>query len=117
MALHSPWLRTTQTARIICEALGGVAAQANETLLPGRDVYGVDAMLTDAWGSSDCPQHVLLVSHQPLVSRMVDHLLGDFGRVPPAVPGGVVTLSLEVPGSGCARLLFWAMPPAYEAAV
>lgn len=115
--LHSAWLRTTQSAGLICEALGGAPMLANDALLPGRRVTDVEAMLADLQDGPQIPEHLLLVSHQPLVSRLADHLLGDFGRVPPLPPGGLVVLSLDVPAGGCAQLLFWAMPPAYEACV
>jgi phosphohistidine phosphatase len=87
---------------------------AEDTLLPGAGVSGVDVCLERQCHSQAAPEHLLLVSHQPLVSRLVDHYLGERGRVPPLSPGGFATLSLEAPVAACARLLFWALPPTYK---
>jgi phosphohistidine phosphatase SixA len=110
--LHSPWLRTTQTAEIIAGAFARAQVEVETALQPGSDVPAVDAALLDADPAS---AHILLVSHQPLVSRLADHYLGESARVPPLLPGGLVTLGLEGIGPGCGTLRFWAMPPEYEA--
>jgi phosphohistidine phosphatase SixA len=57
----------------------------------------------------------VLVSHQPLVSYLIDHLLGEVALVPALPPGGLVTMDLAAPARACGRLLFWALPPQYEA--
>lgn len=111
---HSSWLRTTQTAGIICEVLDQAIVQDAPALLPDGNVLGVDNWLTHL---SDDSKHLLLVSHQPLVSRLADHYLGEYGLVPSLPPGGLVTLSLEVPARACAQLLFWALPPDYRPSV
>ncbi len=112
--LHSAWLRTTQTAALVEQALGTGDVSADDALLPGAGVGGVDACLERQFQSQAAPDHLLLVSHQPLVSRLVDHYLGERGRVPPLSPGGLATLSLDAPAAACAWLLFWALPPTYE---
>lgn len=117
LVLFSAWLRTTQTAGIICDAMDVNPPQPCAALLPASDVHTVDKALGEVFESPNLAQHLLLVSHQPLVSRLVDHYLGDFGRVPSLAPGGLATLSLAVPAPACAQLLFWAMPPDYRAGV
>lgn len=111
---HSAWLRAAQTAEIICNALDITDAQDGAALLPGSQVHQVDEWLAGVPGA---PAHLVLVSHQPLVSRLTEHYLGDYGRVPPLSPGGQVTLSLEVAARDGGQLLFWSLPPAYEAGV
>lgn len=110
---YSRWLRTTQTAEIICDTLGMQSMDPAPALLPGSDIPEVDDWLLGL----QVQGHLLLVSHQPLVSRLADHYLGSFGQVPSLSPGGLVTLSLEVPARACAKLLFWALPPDYRASV
>jgi phosphohistidine phosphatase SixA len=115
--LHSSWLRTTQTADILASAFTHAERGPCEALIPGSDVAHVDRALTDIVTGDACPEHLVLVSHQPLVTHLVDHLVGERGRVPSLTPGGLVALRLEVPAAGCAELLFWALPPDYEAHV
>jgi phosphohistidine phosphatase len=111
--LHSPWVRTTQTAEIIAIALHAPTVVSEDALRPGSTLAGVDTLVS-SYTQSDTQQHIVLVSHQPMVSNLVDRYLGDAGVVPPLPPGGLVSLSLEVVAPGCARLLFWAFPPEYE---
>jgi len=113
--LHSPWLRTTQTAEIIATALGRGPTGDCTALRPGSDMHAVDRSLAELMDSRHRPRHLVLVSHQPLVSRLVDHYLGEPGRVPALSPGGLATLSVDVAARACARLLFWALPPDYVA--
>lgn len=114
--LYSPWVRTAQTAEILAAAFTHSEVSAEQALQPGSDVAAVDAALSYRAGTGDAEQHILLVSHQPLVSQLADHYLGEAGIVPSLTPGGAVTLALDTPSAACGRLLFWAMPPEYEAA-
>lgn len=113
--LYSEWVRTTQTAEIIGSAFNHASRECSDALKPGRSVADAENELSNRLRSGAAPQHVLLISHQPLVSRLVDHLLGDPGAVPPLQPGGFATLALETPAYGCASRLFSAQPPNYEA--
>jgi phosphohistidine phosphatase len=114
--LHSPWVRTTQTADIIASAFSAARITPEAALRPGSTLSAVDTVLSTL-GTHGAVQHAVLVSHQPLVSQLVDHWLGDVSRVPSLPPGGLVTLSFEVAAPACATLLFWSFPPAYEASV
>ena len=116
MICHSPWVRTTQTADIISSAFSHAAIQVMDGLRPGSDARTVDSALSKLLQAAEqAPRHLVLVSHQPLVSRLVGHYLGEAGKVPPHSPGGLAALEMEHPGRGCARSLFWAMPPHYGA--
>ena len=108
--LHSQWVRALQTAEAIGAIFSGCPVTAEPALHPGSDAAAVDAVLC----LHDTQKHILLVSHQPLVSALVGHYLGTVGRVPCLTPGGLVTMSLEMAAPDCATLLFWAAPPNYE---
>jgi len=108
--LHSAWRRTTQTAEILAAAFTS-PVEAFAPLLPGNSIADIDHALTPMpQGSS----HTILVGHQPMVSELVDHYLGDPGRVPALSPGGLVSIELDVASRGCGELLFWALPPEYR---
>jgi len=115
--LYSRWVRTAQTAEIITAAFTHARALEEPSLQPGGDIPAVDAVLAGLLASSSAPVHVLMVSHQPLVSRLVDHYLGVTAQAPPLTPGGLVTVGMDTIGPGCGTLQFWAMPPEYEAGV
>ncbi|MEZ5501912.1 MAG: histidine phosphatase family protein [Halioglobus sp.] len=113
--LHSPLLRTLQTAEIVAAAYTHAGVVPVAALQPGGTVKAVATEVGALVASHPANVHWLLVSHQPLVSRLVDHYLGDKGRVPALPPGGLATLSMDELGPGCAQLLFWAFPPEFEA--
>ncbi|MEH6583033.1 MAG: hypothetical protein V7754_13925 [Halioglobus sp.] len=114
LILHSAWLRTTETADILARLFPQAQVQADAALLPSGRIAGVTQMLS-LLEKSKTPSHVVLVSHQPLVSDLVDFYIGLPHSAPPLPPGGLVTVSMDVPAQSCAKLLFWAVPPEYEA--
>ena len=111
--LYSRWLRTSETADIIGRQLPQATLAPDEALIPGRRVQAVDQLLAGLPGGG--PDHLILVSHQPLVSGLVDYYLGQPGKVAPLAPGGFAVLQMGVAGAGCAELLFSAQPPEYRA--
>jgi phosphohistidine phosphatase len=117
LVLFSPWVRTRETAEIIAAAFTHAQMRELEALRPGSTVPAVDAALGAMEPALASREHVVLVSHQPLVSHLVDHYLGPDNAVPPLSPGGLVTLSLEAVARDCGELRFWAMPPEYGAGV
>ena len=117
LVLHSPWVRTTQTADIVSSVFTHAIQRELVALHPGSDMQAVDAALIDLTTAEPELRHVVLVSHQPLVSCLVAHYLGENGGVPSLSPGALVTLDLDVPAPACGRLLFWALPPEYDASV
>lgn len=117
LLLYSEWVRTTQTAEIIGLAFNHAAGERCSALIPGRRPGDVETELMRRLADAPSHKHLLLVSHQPLVSSLVDYLLGEVSAVPPLIPGGLATLEMEVPGAGCASLCFSAQPPNYEALV
>jgi phosphohistidine phosphatase SixA len=117
LVLFSPWVRTRETAEIIVAAFTRARSRELEDLRPGSTVAAVEAALGDAYAAAPVPAHVVLVSHQPLVSQLVGHYLGGRNPVPPLSPGGLVTFTLDVLERDCGVLRFWAVPPDYEAGI
>ncbi len=113
LILHSRWMRTAQTAAIIGRQFPQAAVEAADALIPGRGVRDVDQLLESYLEAG--VEHLLLVSHQPLVSTLVDYYLGSKGRVASLVPGGFAMLRLDFAGADCAELVFSAQPPEYRA--
>ena len=96
--VHSPLLRTTQTAELLLESLRLGKAQASDLLAPGRSDYADGAYL-------DFDQtHHLVVGHQPYLSWLID-VWCDADRLPPLMPGGFAVLSVLAPSRGGAELL------------
>lgn len=114
LILYSPWVRATQTAEIIAAAFTHALSREESALKPGSDAAAVNRVLEAA---SDEITHILLVSHQPLVSWLAAYYFGDNGPAPSLTPGGLVTLSLDVLANGCGSLRFWSLPPEYEAGI
>jgi len=113
--LYSPWLRTRQTADIIAAAFGQADCQEQGALRPDSTVTAADHCVDSVHRATDAPAHVILVSHQPLVSQLVAFYLGAAANVPTLSPGALVTFSLAVPARDCGEVLFWASPPEFEA--
>ena len=110
--LHSPKLRTRQTAARIIEALADVRAAEERSLLPPSDWQAV-ASAAERTGSD----RVVLVSHLPLVAELVGWFVyGDPGDYPlPGFPsGGIVTLDMAICGRGMAAIAWYAFPPDYQ---
>mgnify|MGYP001819935631 FL=1 len=110
--LHSPWVRTTATATLLAEALSPQTLQVAGELAPGAAVDGVDQLLA---GVSDTA-HLVIVSHQPLVSLLIDRYSGEPRRVPGLYPAGFAVLAMDAPGAGCGEVLGWALPPVFKVA-
>ncbi len=117
LILYSPWVRTTETAKIILSAFTHANSHELGALRPDSTVPAIESSLADLQVTTDGTAHLVVVSHQPLVSQLARHLLGAGHGVPSLSPGALVSLSLDVVAADCARLLFWAVPPEYEAAL
>ncbi len=111
--LYSEWVRTRQTAAILSSQLPNAQSTACSALIPGRRPADVDAELELICGAEP-RTHLLLVSHQPLVSALVDHYVGETNRVPALMPGAFATLDIDVLAPGCGAPRFCAQPPSYE---
>ena len=95
--LTSPWLRTRQTAEILGVALK-VSPREQGWLAPS-------AAVADAAPIFESPvQHLLLVSHQPLVSELLWYWL-DSTSLAPLAPGGRASLWIADHGQGLGTLV------------
>ena len=83
---HSPLTRTSQTAAILHGVLRPMSCVADQLLAPGAD------LANKMWQAIDAT-HVLLVSHEPFVSRAIA-VWSDDETLPPLAPSGYVTLEV-----------------------
>lgn len=113
--LYSRWERTRQTAERLAAHWPGLAAKPLEALIPGCSVAQVEAALAEPAVTDDAQTHLVLVSHQPLVSELLNHWLGEEHPDSALEPGAFAVLSLPVVAAGCARLELAASPPEYRA--
>jgi phosphohistidine phosphatase len=95
--LSSPWCRTQQTAQLLARAFS-LDVELHQSLAPDRAIAGLEALMSGVAG------HVVLVSHQPLVSELLWYWL-DSGQLAPLSPGGWATVELFVHGRGAGKLL------------
>ena len=112
----SPWTRTRQTADIVAAAFTHAACTEEQRIQPGASLAGALQLVQEVLDEGSV-EHLLLVSHQPLVSQIIDTLLGDAGRVPALSPGGLAVIELDIAEAGIASLLFWSLPPDYGVGV
>ena len=95
---HSPLARTSQTAGILHGVLRPASCVADELLAPGADPANKMWQVIDA-------THILLVSHEPFVSRAIA-VWSDDETLPPLAPSGYAALevlSLERGGATVLR--------------
>jgi phosphohistidine phosphatase len=104
LLLTSPLARARETAEIAAEAWGEVTPTAEprlaghpEQLLPELAAHGDDAL-------------VVLVGHEPDVSRLVGVLVGGTGQRLPFKKGGAALVEIEADAPGTGRLI-WFLPP------
>ncbi|NVK41303.1 MAG: phosphohistidine phosphatase SixA [Oceanospirillaceae bacterium] len=99
--LPSPYLRARQTADRVVSHLGVPLLEPNTAFIPD-----IDTRLALAALESSMLDGLLLVSHQPLIGKLVATLIeGDARRPEPMLPGAVAILELDWPAAGLATLL------------
>ena len=109
--LHSPLLRTRQTAAHILDAVGDIPSAASESLVPPATGEEVVAAI-----ESVIAERIALVSHMPLVAHLVSWFTsGDYRdySLPGFPEAGIVALDMEIVGRGLAKLAWYAFPPNY----
>ena len=97
--LHSPLVRTTETAARLSGILQ-VAPAVSQGLAP--EALGVEELCR--WLNQREVEHLLLVGHQPFVSSLIWYLLDDQG-LPALLPGGYATMELPCFERGAGVLL------------
>lgn len=106
---HSPYLRTTQTAQQVGSGMQAavdtdICFRPSDALLGGNKVEDV----VDWMQSANC-SNCLLVTHQPLVSRLLAWLIDGaeqnaYGQYP-MQPASVAVLEFDIVARGCMNLL------------
>jgi len=105
LVLTSPLVRAVQTARIICDGLGGAAQPVvTDVLAPGASGEAI----VEEIGQHGNPTSVLLVGHMPDVGYLSGFLLGHTRAVVDFSPGTMVRVDL--PGHSSVKgIIRWAM--------
>lgn len=102
--VHSPYLRTVQTAGLVQQEMQKqkpAPLHSLELLTPDSSPQAV----VD-WLSQQKDDSLLLVTHQPLIGYLVSLLCeGDLSRPEPMLPGAMVVIELEVQAAGLGRML------------
>jgi phosphohistidine phosphatase len=108
--VSSPYLRARQTADIVAQALGLAEGPRLSPLL-APDGNPRD-LIEELRGDRSAAQHVVLVGHEPYLSRLISTLLTGHQNLPVAMKkGGLCTLDIDKLRFGrCARLA-WLLTP------
>lgn len=102
--IHSPYLRTTQTAELV-QSVCPLSLEISDRLTPEAS----PAQLLDWLQAQDGEQDLLLVTHQPLIGNLVSLLCeGDLSRPEPMLPGALAIIECDLPAAGLGRLLYLA---------
>ena len=98
--VHSPYLRTLQTATLVNDVVAVGSLEPLGLLVPeSRPQDVID------WLARQKADVLLLVTHQPLIGMLVSLLCeGDLSRPEPMLPGAMAVIDLEFPAAGLGRL-------------
>ncbi|MEH6471844.1 MAG: phosphohistidine phosphatase SixA [Halopseudomonas sp.] len=99
----SPYLRAQQTAALLPDTLSLPALQSIDGLQPDCSVTQLIEWLQSQQGK------ILLVAHNPLLSRLANRLLGESQRYS-FDTSTLVCLQMPIAAAGCAELS-WIEPP------
>ena len=95
--VSSPYTRAAQTAEIFTRLTKNNRIDWLDDLTPQGDLRAIEGFLQQTQA-----QHVLLVSHLPLVGLLIDYLTGDRGAS--MGTGNLASLSMDYPAQGLATL-------------
>jgi phosphohistidine phosphatase len=111
LIMTSPYLRATQTARILAKksGLGRDQILVSESLAPaGR----IEDLVKDIGEKCKGVENIALVGHEPYLSRLTSLLLsGDPNLSITLKKGGVCRLSIETLQAGRCATLDWLLTP------
>lgn len=100
----SPWDRAKETAGLAAKALGAPLVESN-FLLPHRSPASLAGWLSGLEG-----ERVVLVGHEPHLSRVISWLLGSARTVVALKKSQAVLLEAPKAAAGAA-VLAWSLPP------
>lgn len=110
--LSSPYVRATQTARILAKKyeLGKDKVVLTENLSPGAHA---DLLVNEINGTHGGAGHIALVGHEPFLSSLASLLIsGDPGLSLMLKKGGVCCLTIDKLQFGRCATLDWLLTPA-----
>ncbi|MBR9868660.1 MAG: phosphohistidine phosphatase SixA [Oceanospirillales bacterium] len=97
--VHSPYIRTCQTAGLVRE-VQPVDSESLNLLIPDSSPQRVVN-----WLGEQSDDSLLLVTHQPLIGLLVSLLCeGDLTRPEPMLPGAMAIIELAFPAAGLGQL-------------
>mgnify|MGYP001954938381 CR=1 FL=1 len=106
---HSPFSRTTQTAELVAEEIGGAAVlfgpEPNDALLGDQSVASVSQ-----WLSTQTWDRFIIVSHEPLVGDLLSWLVSGLGtsvrqREHHFQPSTFAMIKADIFAQGCADFI------------
>jgi len=104
--LCSPYNRAQQTASVVMTLFPDIELTLDESIKPGGDVYGV----LDAIEALDV-QHLLIVSHNPLLSNLLSVMVDGTMESHRYIDNGTLhCVSLETIASGCGEITYMLEP-------
>mgnify|MGYP003288396451 CR=1 FL=1 len=108
--LSSPYRRAQQTADIVAQVLKiSVGPHLSATLTPGGDPR---QLIEELQSAGRTPQDMMLVGHEPYLSRLISTLLTGNPNLPVVMrKGGVCTLELDTLRFGRCAQLIWLLAP------
>lgn len=95
----SPLVRAQQTAEVVGPLIGNVEPYSTELLVPEADPQQLFRQLQ----ISEC-QALLLVSHQPLVSKILDALCGTANGYHSMATSSLACIDIDVIAQGTGKL-------------
>ncbi len=98
----SPLIRAQQTAEIVASYVPGLSLQTTSLLIPEAK----PGQVIDWLQSFSANESILLVSHLPLVGKLLDQLCGQVEGYHPMATSSLAALELEPVAAGLARLLW-----------
>ncbi|MBU6411773.1 MAG: phosphohistidine phosphatase SixA, partial [Verrucomicrobia bacterium] len=110
LVLSSPFLRARQTAEIVAKALRvNKRLEFSEALTPGGTV---EALVRELNGRKPTPVNVLLVGHEPYLSRLISRLIsGGEDTAMDFKKGGLCKLEANCLRAGKCAVLAWLLTP------
>jgi phosphohistidine phosphatase len=100
----SPLVRAQQTAQIAQEYFPGISLQTTNLLVPESDPHAFINWLSSTQAAES--DEMLLVSHQPLVSRLIGLLCGKPEGFYPMGTSSLAALNIQPVGAGLGELLW-----------
>lgn len=109
----SPYVRAQETGRQVLQSVNVPKIETKEILTPDSSPRELVSFIE----STDV-ERILIVSHQPLVSRLVAMLKGsDVRYQPPMMPASMAFLTADTLLQGCCHLEWLRHAPTFEATI